>query len=164
MKNILILLSLFLLFGCAGYTNLENRIIRLEQLQDDSIPLTELAGADARWRDGRTGGSTDIDDITGMANGDWAFSIEESGAGSDFYPYIYDSTNCSPAADGTQRIDGSGGGCWYLVEFHVMSIVGEATDKLVNVAQSGDCYLDTDDWKWKCWDGNSWREVQLSEP
>lgn len=172
MKNILIIISLFLLFGCASFTNLEQRITKLEQFQDDAIPLTELAGADARWRDGRTTqGTHNVDEITGMANGDWTIVIEESGATSDFYPYIYDSVSCSPVADGTQRIDGSGGGCWVLARVHFIAAIGEGDDKSINVAQSaeptspvtGDCYLDTDTYMWRCYDGDSWREVELTE-
>lgn len=65
MKNILITISLFLMFGCAT-TSLEQRITALEQLQSETVPLTELAGADARWRDGRTTeGTSNVDEITG---------------------------------------------------------------------------------------------------
>ena len=58
------------MFGCSFMT-LEQRITALEQLQSEVIPLTELAGADARWRDGRTAeGVHNVDEITGMADGD----------------------------------------------------------------------------------------------
>ena len=105
MKNILIGLSLLLLFGCANLTNLEKRVAHLEQLQDKMIPSTELASADSRWRDGRTTeGTTNVDEITGMADGDWTTVLEENGTSSAIYFYAYDTTTC-PSADGTFSIE-----------------------------------------------------------
>lgn len=171
MKNILIVLICLVLFGCMGHANFEERITRLEQIQEDVMPSTELAGADSRWRDGRTTeGSANVNAITGMSDGDWTTVLEEDADSSALYFYGYDSTACSPAADGTLRIDGSGGGCWYLVPIHVLAIVGEGSDKYINVAQSaepsnpsdGDCYYDTDVNDWCCWDGSStWDCVSL---
>ena len=46
MKRILIVISFLMLFGCAT-TSLEQRVAKLEQLQN-AVSLTEMAGADAR--------------------------------------------------------------------------------------------------------------------
>ena len=167
MKNILISLSFFLLSHCAGYINLEERVLRLEQLQNEIVPLTELAGADSRWRDGRTTeGTHNVDEITGMADGDWTTVLEESGATSSIYFYAYDTTNC-PSSDDTLQIDGSGGGCWHLVKIHVLGLVGEAADgtHYIDVSNAGDldvgdredgrCWYDKTDNRWECYDGTN---------
>jgi len=175
MKNIIIAFSLFLMFGCAT-TNLEQRISALEQLQSEDMPLTELAGADARWRDGRTDqGVHNVDEITGMADGDWTIVIEENGASSDVYIYIYDADADCSSADGLLQINGTAAtDCWHLAIFHIASLVGEGADKFINVGQSaspaapvdGDCYYDTGgtpNGQWCCYNGAAWECIDLDD-
>ena len=170
MKRILIAISFLMLFGCAT-TNLEQRVARLEQLQN-AVSLTEMAGADARWRDGRTTqGTHNVDEITGMADGDWTIVIEEAGASSDVYIYIYDADADCSSADGLLEIEPEAAGtdCWHLAIFHLASLVGEGADKFINVGQSaeptgpadGDCFYDTDVQDWCCYNGAGWDCVSL---
>ena len=174
MKKVLIAVSFLMLFGCAT-TSLEQRVSRLEQLQN-AVSLTEMAGADARWRDGRTTeGTHNVDEITGMADGDWTIVIEEAGASSDVYIYIYDADADCSSADGLLQVNGTAAGdCWHLAIFHLASLVGEGADKFINVGQSsspaspvdGDCYYDTDgnpNGQWCCYNGAAWECIDLDD-
>jgi len=121
------------LSACVHYTGLEERVTRLEKISAPTA-LTELAGADARWRDGRTTqGSSNVDEIAGMSDGDWVIVIEEDGADSDVYFYTYDDgADCSPAADGIQRIDGTGPtDCWHRVDFNFYHNIEHKTSPYV---------------------------------
>jgi len=177
-KLSIIAILLFLMSGCANFTNLEQRVSRLEQLQDQNdIPMTELAGADARWRDGRTTeGTSNVDEITGMADGDWTIVIEENGASSDVYIYIYDADADCSSADGLLQINGTAAtDCWHLAIFHIASLIGEGVDKFINVGQSatpggtpvdGDCYYDTGgtpNGQWCCYNGAAWECIDLDD-
>ena len=166
MKRLLII-SLFLLFAFEVVIALKVFTKTVEV-----IPLTELAGADARWRDGRTTqGTHTVDEIVGMVDGDWTIVIEEAGASSDVYIYIYDADADCVSVDGLLEIEPEAVGtdCWHLAIFHIASLVGEGADKFINVAQSaapaapvdGDCYYDTDDQDWCCYNGAGWDCVTL---
>jgi len=139
MKKLILGFCCIILSACA-YADLEERVTRLEKISMPTV-LTELAGANARWRDGRTTqGSSNVDEITGMSDGDWVIVVEEDGADSDVYFYTYDAgADCSPAADGLQRIDGTGStDCWHRLDFNFFdNIVHKTDDYTLTIADSG---------------------------
>ena len=135
MKKLIIGLCCLVLSGCATMGVEQDRILKLQEQVSElhrgyldfmaykervRLPATTLAGSDARWRNGRTDeGTHNVDEITGMSDGDWVIVVEEDTGDSSKYLYIYDSSGvCSPAADGLQRISGNGGGCWYRANTH----------------------------------------------
>ena len=128
------------------------------------------AGSTARWRDGRTNqGLSNVDEITGMSNGDWVMVLEGTGSNQDVYIYKYDSTaDCSPAADGTKRINGTAANdCWYLTRFNIIAIVGQSDDgeHFINISNSdhldsdlrvdGRCWYNKTEDRIECFDGTN---------
>ena len=128
------------------------------------------AGTTVRWRGGRTNqGTSNVDEITGMVDGDWAFVLEGSGTHPDVYIYKYTTSgDCSPAADGTKRINGpAANDCWYVSRFNIIAIVGQSDDgeHFINMSNSGDldsdlrmdgrCWYDMAEDRIECFDGTN---------
>lgn len=166
MKKILIGFLCFILLGCANFADLEKRVSRLEQLQYTAMPLTELAGAGARWRINRTGDNA-IEDITGMVDGDFVLAIDGDDISADIYFYRFDADSTETTDDPKYIEPSSGDGCWVLSSFHTFGFYSEVDDgdHYIDIGNTGNlnlgsradgrCWYDKTDNRLECYDGTN---------
>jgi hypothetical protein len=163
----LLIITFILAIFCTYFT------VKEDIMYDDSPRLMEIVAdtaASAKWRNALTGGGDALDGISysGINDGDVTFVLIMDGTTAEFYVYVFDDD--SGASESSPEIiepDDAGGsnGRWILAEMYAAAVVGSAADgdRYINVGNStaptspsdGDCYYNTADNDWCCYNTSS---------